>query len=127
MSPTVTIPRRGEVWFVDLEPIRGAEIGKLRTVVVMSADGLARLPLHIVIPITGWRPTFAGYVWFAKLSATQTNGLSKISGADAFQIRSLSRERFVKKIGRLTADQVQELTYRVALCIGMDPDRAQVP
>jgi len=118
----LTIPRRGEVSFVDLDPIRGSEIGKLRTVVVMSSDGLARLPLHIVIPITGWKTKFAGYPWFTKLAPTKKNGLSKPSGADAFQIRSITRERFHDKIGQLTAGQIEELTYKVSLCIGMDPD-----
>jgi len=116
-----SIPRRGEVWIVDLEPTRGAEIKKQRTAVVLSCDGLAKLPLHIIVPITGWQPGFAALVWFLKLIPSKKNGLGKESGADAQQIRSVARERFIKKIGTLKAEELDEIAYRVALCIGVKP------
>jgi mRNA interferase MazF len=116
-----SIPRRGEVWVVDLDPTRGAEIQKQRTAVVISSDGLAKLPIHIIVPITGWQPGFASSVWFYKLVPTKKNGLSKESGADAFQLRSVARERFIRKIGALDGEQLDEIAYRVALCIGLKP------
>lgn len=116
-----SIPKRGEVWFVDLNPTKGAEIGKCRTAVVLSCDGLGRLELHIVVPITEWRPGFAAYLWFERLVPTQKNGLKKESGADALQIRSVSRNRFVKKIGVIPNPQLEEIAFRVALCIGLNP------
>lgn len=87
----------------------------------MSLDGLAKLPIHIIVPITGWQPSFATSPWFCKLVPTKKNGLSKESGADAFQLRSVTRERFTTKIGTLDADQLEEIAYRVALCIGLKP------
>ena len=119
-----SIPRRGEVWFVDLNPIKGAEIGKVRTAVVMSCDGLGRLPLHIIVPVTEWRPDFAAFPWFEKLTPTRTNGLTKESGADALQIRSVARDRFVRKIGVIPNAMLQEICLRVALCIGLNPSVA---
>jgi mRNA interferase MazF len=116
-----SIPRRGEVWVVDLDPTRGAEIQKQRTAVVMSCDGMAKLPIHIIVPITGWQPSFASTQWFSRLVPNKKNGLSKESGADAFQLRSIARERFIRKIGDLDAEQVDEIAYRVALCIGLKP------
>jgi mRNA interferase MazF len=116
-----SIPKRGEVWIVDLNPTRGAEIQKQRTAVVLSCDGIGRLPLHIIVPITEWQASFAAADWFQKLAPSKKNGLSKESGADAFQLRSVSRERFLKRIGVLDADQVEEIAYRVALCIGLKP------
>ncbi len=115
------IPKRGEVWIVDLNPTRGAEIQKQRTAVVLSSDGLAKLPLHIIVPITGWQSSFAASPWFYKLSPTAKNGLGKESGADAFQLRSVDRGRLIDKIGALNAGQLDEIAYRVALCIGLKP------
>jgi mRNA interferase MazF len=94
---------------------------KQRTVVVMSLDALAKLPIHIIVPITGWQPSFASSAWFYKLIPTKKNGLDKESGADAFQLRAVSRERFIRKVGALDADQLDEIAYRVALCIGLKP------
>jgi mRNA interferase MazF len=53
-------PKRGEVWRVDLEPTRGAEISKARPCVVINAAGVGRLPLRIVVPITEWDDRYAG-------------------------------------------------------------------
>jgi mRNA interferase MazF len=118
---SLSIPKRGEIWIVDLDPTRGAEIQKQRTAVVLSCDGLAKLPIHIIVPITGWQPSFATLPWFLKLNPTQRNGLSKESGADSQQVRSVARERFIRKIGNLNASEVEDIAYRVALCIGVKP------
>ncbi len=114
-------PSRGEVWIVDLNPTQGDEIGKRRTAVLISCDGLGRLALHMIVPITEWKSNFAAYPWFEKLLPTEKNGLTKESGADAFQIRSVSRDRFVKKLGIIPGSQLQSICLRVALCIGLDP------
>lgn len=116
-----SIPKRGEVWIVDLDPTRGAEIQKQRTAVVMSLDGLAKLPIHIIVPITGWKSSFASSHWFYKLAPTRANGLSKESGADALQLRSVARERFIRKLGVLSAEDLDEVAYRIALCVGVKP------
>jgi mRNA interferase MazF len=105
---------------VDLNPTRGQEIGKCRTVVVISHNNLGKLDLHIIVPITEWKPAFSTYPWFEKLTPNQRNGLSKESGADALQIKSVSRERFVKKIGSLPRPALQSICLRVALCIDLD-------
>src|SRR5438046_10015386 len=46
--------RRGEIYWCDLEPKRGHEQGKLRPVIVISADpyNQSRSPLAAVIPLT---------------------------------------------------------------------------
>jgi len=94
---------------------------KKRTAVVMSLDGLAKLPIHIIVPITRWQPGFASSPWFQKLVPTKKNGLSKESGADALQLRSVTRERFIEKLGVLDAEELDEIAYRVALCIEVKP------
>lgn len=114
-------PKRGDIWIVDLNPTRGVEIGKRRTALVVSCDGLGRLPLHIIVPITEWKPEFAAYPWFEKLSPTEKNGLRKDSGADALQLRSVSRDRFMRRLGTIPRAQLQEICLRIALCVGLDP------
>jgi mRNA interferase MazF len=116
-----SIPKRGEIWIVNLNPTQGDEMGKRRTALVVSCDGFGRLALHIAVPITEWRPGFAVAPWFEKLAPTQANGLSKESGADTLQLRSLSRDRFVRKLGSVPGAQLQSICLRIALCIGLDP------
>ena len=111
-------PKRGEVWNVRFDPAVGAEIQKLRPAVVISMDSVGRLLLKIVVPITDWNPAFANFAWFVYLPATPDNGLAKDSGADAFQVKSLSDARFLDKLGELTAGQLDDISSAVAACVG---------
>ena len=48
-------------------------------------------------------------VWMVKLIPSKVNGLSKDSAADCFQVRSLSEDRFVKKIGQVNFNTLEDL------------------
>src|SRR5260370_7439876 len=98
---TNATPVRGEVWRIRFDPAEGDEIKKVRTAVVMSRNAVGRLRLKIVVPITEWKPRYASYPWFVRLAATSTNGLLKESGADAFQLNSVSKTRFLNPLGHL--------------------------
>lgn len=112
------MPKRGEVWIVRFDPAVGVEIRKARPAVVLSMDSVGRLPLKIVVPITDWKPTFANFAWFVHLPATLQNGLTKDSGADAFQVKSLAAIRFLNKLGELKASQMDDIAAAVASCVG---------
>ncbi len=111
-------PSRGEVWRIRFDPTQGAEIGKTRPAAVVNVPSVGRLPLRIVVPVTGWDPRWATVPWLVYLKATVRNGLDKDSAADCFQVKSLSLTRFVSRMGVLTADEVDEICAAVALCVG---------
>jgi mRNA interferase MazF len=115
---TNPIPIRGEVWHIRFDPAEGDEIKKVRTAVVISEDAIGRLRLKIVVPITEWKPRYANYHWFVYLSPTSTNGLTKDSGADAFQVKSVSETRFLDRLGELTAGQLDDIANTIATCVG---------
>ncbi|HOT93368.1 MAG TPA: type II toxin-antitoxin system PemK/MazF family toxin [Anaerolineae bacterium] len=46
------------------------------------------------------------------------NGLSRPSAADAFQIRSVSQERFVQCPGMLNHDQFRQILRAIQIVIG---------
>src|SRR6266545_5049899 len=111
-------PCRGEVWRVRFDPSVEPEQKKVRPAVVISEDAVGRLPLRLVVPITDWKPHFAHYPWFVHLSVTLTNGLTKESGADAFQVKSIPERRFVQKLGILPSSQLDLIAAAVAICVG---------
>ena len=111
-------PKRGEVRIVNFDPTIGAEIGKARPAVVIGLESIGRLPSKLVVPITDWKPAYATYPWFVELVPSATNGLSKPSGADAFQVKSVSETRFVRRLGRITDDQVVGIAEAISLCVG---------
>lgn len=103
--------KRGEIWLINLDPAVGAEIKKTRPAVIVSADQLGKLPLSIIVPITEWKEHYSIAPWMIKLNATTQNGLSKTSSADCFQVRSVSQTRFIKKIGHLHTQQMEEISF----------------
>jgi mRNA interferase MazF len=114
----VPAPRRGEVRLVDFDPAIGAEIQKIRPAVVISMDTVGRLPLRMVVPITDWKPLYAGFPWFVELPTSLANGLAKDSGADTFQTKSVSESRFVRFLGTISGSQLDEIATAIALCVG---------
>ena len=115
---TMTRPARGEVWDVDFAPAVGAEIQKIRPAIVMNVPEVGRLPLAIVVPVTEWQPEFGLRPWFVPLVPAVDNGLYKKSGADAFQVKSVSLNRFVGRRGILSATETDRVTEAIALCVG---------
>ncbi len=110
-------PLRGEAWWANLEPTRGDEIRKTRPVVVMSNDHIGRLRLRIVVPITDWDDRYSSLPWMVLLTPNAANGLRKASAADAFQVRSLSIERFESYIGKLKNDEVEAIASAIGMCV----------
>jgi mRNA interferase MazF len=113
-----TTPMRGEVWLVRFDPAEGDEIKKIRTAVVIGANSVGRLRLKIVVPITEWKSRYASYPWFIRLLPVARNGLTKESGADTFQVKSVSQTRFVSKLGELTATELVDIANAIAVCVG---------
>jgi mRNA interferase MazF len=115
---TAPTPSRGEVWLVDFDPAVGAEIQKIRPALVISLDSIGRLPLRMVVPLTDWKSQYGNFPWFVLIPADSGNGLSKDSGADAFQTKSVSLTRFVRTLGVITAAQLDDVASAIALCVG---------
>jgi len=113
----IPAPCQAEVWCVNFNPTTGAEIRKVRPAVVLNNSGAGKLPLRIVIPITEWSPSFTKAPWLVQVSPTATNGLSKDSAADTFQVRSVSVDRFVNKIGDLTASDMDLIRAALDFCV----------
>ena len=93
--------KQSEIWLIDLDPTKGSELKKIRPAIIVNNDILGKLPLKIIIPITDWKPKYELAPWMVKIEPNSINGLTKTSSADCFQIRSLSQERLIKKIGSI--------------------------
>ncbi len=112
--------KRGEVWQVNLDPTLGAEIQKTRPCVIVNRDALARLPLKIVVPLTTWKAQFDRAPWHVRVEANAVNGLSRDSSADTFQVRSISEERLVEKMGEISDPVMGAINEGLALSLALN-------
>jgi mRNA interferase MazF len=108
---------RGEVWMLNLDPTIGAEIQKIRPVVIVSSDAVGILPLRVIVPLTDWKERYEAATWMVRVLQTAENGLSKESAADTFQIRSVSTARFVRKVGVLGEAELDLIVMAIGLVV----------
>lgn len=101
--------RRGEIRWVDLEPVRGPEADKRRPAIIVSNDAANRIAdqlgrgLITVVPITS--NVERVYPFQVILPAAAT-GLERDSKAQAEQVRSIAVERIGELIALVTAKQM---------------------
>jgi mRNA interferase MazF len=96
-----------EIWLADLNPFRGSGQKGFRPVIILSGNLLNTLmPVVIICPLT---TKIKGYKGNIVLTPDGTNGLGEKSEAVIFQIRSVAKERLVKKIGQINQSQFHEL------------------
>ncbi len=89
--------RRGEVWQVDFgEPVGREQSGR-RPAVVVSADALneSRAGVVVVVPIT---TTYRGLPSHVEIDSG-TSGLDEVSYAKCEDVKSVSEQRLVGRLG----------------------------
>lgn len=106
--------KRSEVWLINLDPTVGAEIQKTRPAIIINDDELGLLPLRVIVPLTDWKERYAVALWMVKVEPDESNNLTKTSAADCFQVRSVSRNRFVRKIGDVKNDEMFKIEQALA-------------
>jgi mRNA interferase MazF len=42
-----SIPKRGDIWLTNFDPTVGAEIKKVRPAIIVSSDGVGKLPIKM--------------------------------------------------------------------------------
>lgn len=98
--------RRGEIRFVDLEPVRGSEANKRRPAVIVSNDGAnmraAQLGRGVVtvVPLTS---NVQRVLPFQVFVGAASSGLHTDSKAHAEQVRSVDSSRLGAPIGAVDA------------------------
>jgi len=110
---------RGEIWLVDLDPTIGAEMNKTRPALIISDNGLGKLPLKVIVPITGWKEHYSIAPWMIKIEPNADNGLKKISSIDCFQIRSVSKNRLTEKTGAVAPDEINKVQEGILKILGI--------
>jgi mRNA interferase MazF len=109
--------KHGEIWEINLSPTVGAEIKKKRPAVIINDDAVGILPLKVIVPITEWKDRFEGALWMVKIEPDDQNKLRKTSAIDAFQIRSVSKQRFLGKVGSVRNDVLEKVKEAIKAVI----------
>jgi mRNA interferase MazF len=114
--------RRGEIYFVELGPVRGREIDdKRRPVLVLSIDFLNSKPLVVtVVPGTKAANKPVHFKNAVLVPATGTSGLAYDTIFQCHQLKSLDHSRFTSPAaGVLDEEQLVLVEQSVRFSLGL--------
>jgi len=115
----MTFPRRSEIYLVDFDPTRGHEIKKTCPALIIQNDiGNRHRPITIVAAITSkLSPT--PYPVEVVVEPGKGNGLSLPSAIHLDQIRSIDRERLVKRLGTVDPAIMRKVDDAIKISLGL--------
>jgi mRNA interferase MazF len=123
VSGPVPALRRGDVFWVDLDPARGSEAPKSRPAVVVSNDG-ANTASHrhgrgvvTVVPVTS--NTARVYPFQVLVKAAEHPGLRNDSKAQAEQVRTIDVSRIGRRITTLNPETLKRLDAALRLHLAL--------
>ena len=115
----MALMRRGEIWVARLNPNQGAEVGKLRPVVLIQADPLtqAGLATVVVVPLTTQHRPATGPL---RVPISARDRLLRDCYAMADQPRALDGARIGEgPLATLTAEELAALERALLGVLGM--------
>ena len=111
------IVKRGDIYYADLRPVVGSEQGGVRPVLIIQNDiGNKYSPTVIVLAITS-RPkkVIPTHVSIEK----NIKGIEKDSIILVEQVRTIDKERLIKKLGTLDFKKMQEVKKALKLSLNI--------
>lgn len=106
---------RGDVYFVDLDPVKGHEQGRQRPAMIISDDGFNNGPagLVMIVPITS---SHRGIPMHFPVNPPE-GGLSTPSVILCDQIRTISTSRLGRRMGTLSPTSIAEVEDRLRILL----------
>jgi mRNA interferase MazF len=105
-----------DIWLADLNPRRGTEPGQTRPVVILQTDLLNEYHASTIIcPITS---NVQPEVDLLRVHLKK-NQLDKPCDVLVDQLRAIDNRRLLKKIGRLTQDQIARLKHNITIVLDL--------
>jgi mRNA interferase MazF len=112
--------QRGQIYFVDLNPVKGREQGGQRPVLVISTNEINDLPLVVTV-VVGTKGANVRRDYSTNVRVPiEESGLPLETVFLCFQVRALDASRFSSKpAGVLSAKKMAEVENAIRHCLGL--------
>lgn len=109
----MTIPARGEIWTVDLNPTRGLKQSDMLPALVISVDLFNRGPagLAVVLPMT----SRAEEIPFHVAVRPPDGGMREEGYVKCQEVRSISRDRLTRRWGTVSPETMIQVEDRLKI------------
>ena len=109
----MAIPKRGEIWWVRLDPTQGSEINKTRPCIVISDDVINQLRRTVVvIPLSSAPQPHPPLL--VRINIEERPVVAVVD-----QIRAVSKERLMSKMGNLSAGELDAIEQALLGVLGI--------
>lgn len=106
-------PRRGDVYWVNLDPVVGTEIRKTRPAVIVSNDSCNRYGTRVVVlPVTSNVDSLYPGEALIEIKGKKGRALGD-------QMRSIDRSRLRSRLGTLTATEMVRIEEALAITLAL--------
>ncbi len=102
---------RGDVLLVSLPTSAGREQSGRRPAVAVQTD-LAGEPMLMVAPVTS-NLNASRFAFSVEVKPTNENGLTQTSIVMIFQMRAIDKNRIIKKIGKLSSEDLEKIDAEI--------------
>lgn len=111
--------RRGEIWTGNLNPTRGAEIGKIRPVLILQADALTQAGSDTVVVLPLSTQVWPGFKRF-RVTVRARDKLKQDCQVVIDKPRALDRHRLGEgPLATLTAEEMAAVEKSLLAVLGM--------
>ena len=105
---------RGEIWLVNFDPTIGSEIKKTRPAIIISSQPFNRLRRTVVVmPLSSAHRRTE----FPLLIAIASSGRPSVAVVD--QLKAAAKERFIRKLGTATTDEMEQINDALATLLNL--------
>ena len=99
--------KQGEIWFTDLNPVKGSEQAGYRPVIIISGNLLnVHAKVVVCVPLTTQNKNYHGNL---VLDPSPTNGLSSRSETLTLNVRSISKDRLLERVGSVSKAELKQI------------------
>ena len=105
--------QRGDIWVVDWSPGLGSEQAGMRPALIVQTDAANRNPHYpntIVLTVSTKGREVPFHV---SVALSEENGLQEASFVKCEQILTISKERLIRRLGRLEKERLEKVTAAI--------------
>lgn len=120
-NPLAATLRRGDIYTVDWNPVRGSEQAGVRPGLVIQndiANAVSSYPVTIVCALSS---KLKGYPSMVRVSPSDGNGLTQVSEVNTAQIMTVQKDRLVTLVGRLSEEDMGQVDAKLAYMLSLVP------
>ena len=101
-------PVRGEVYLCQFDPARGSEQAGTRPAVIVERTAFSSVAAkrHVLVAAITTNPKCVRLPFCVRLEAAKGKGLKSTSYLNASHLHAFSKDRLLKKMGKLTSGEI---------------------